>query len=396
MSTDTTGAAQSPPTDPPAGSSAVSVGVAGVWRRVRGPLAFLVGASVLGVLVSLNAVPSPIGDLDPEGANPDGSRALVQILRDDFDVPVTIARDTDEAVAAAGADSVLVLVKSHRLTAGELDRLAGLPGDRLLVQPTTQAIKALAPGVEVTGRGDDRDVLSPECTLEAARTAGDARTGGELYSGASTACYPAEGGSALVRTDSGDATVTILGSGDPMRNRFLAYEGNAALMINLLAGDGVVWFLPDVPSTGGASDPVDLLHPGFLPGAGMLLAALLLLALWRGRRLGPLVAERLPVVVRASETTEGRARLYTARRARPNAAEALRSGALSSVRPRLGLGTETAPEAVVEAVSQRSPRDPEQIRALLYGGPSDPYTADDTALVRLADELDALDREVRE
>jgi len=36
-----------------------------------------------------------------------------------------------------------------------------------------------------------------------------------------------------------------------------------------------------------------------------LCLVVLLLAVWKGRRLGPLVAERLPVVVRASETVEG-------------------------------------------------------------------------------------------
>ncbi len=52
--------------------------------------------------------------------------------------------------------------------------------------------------------------------------------------------------------------------------------------------------------------------------------ALLLAALWRARRLGPLVTERLPVVVRASETVEGHARLYRSRRARDRVAATLR------------------------------------------------------------------------
>ena len=46
----------------------------------------------------------------------------------------------------------------------------------------------------------------------------------------------------------------------------------------------------------------------------------LLVAFWKGRRVGPLVAEELPVVVRASETVEGRGRLYRSRRARDRAA----------------------------------------------------------------------------
>ena len=69
-----------------------------------------------------------------------------------------------------------------------------------------------------------------------------------------------------------------------------------------------------------------------------LCLAIALLALWQGRRLGPLVAERLPVVVRASETVEGRGRLYRSRRARDRAADALRTATLQRMLPRLGLG----------------------------------------------------------
>src|SRR5690606_41722785 len=57
----------------------------------------------------------------------------------------------------------------------------------------------------------------------------------------------------------------------------------------------------------------------------ILIVVVVLLAWWQGRRLGPLVTEPLPVVVRASETVEGRGRLYRSRRARDRAAEALRT-----------------------------------------------------------------------
>ena len=69
-----------------------------------------------------------------------------------------------------------------------------------------------------------------------------------------------------------------------------------------------------------------------------LCLAVVLLALWKGRRIGPLVAEELPVVVRASETVEGRGRLYRSRRARDRAADALRTATLQRLLPRLGLG----------------------------------------------------------
>jgi hypothetical protein len=103
------------------------------------------------------------------------------------------------------------------------------------------------------------------------------------------------------------------------------------------------------------------------------------------------VAEPLPVGVRAAETVEGRARLYRRAGARDTAAEALRAGLRSRLVPLLGQPARSEPPAVVDAVAARSRRTPPEVAALLYGA----APADDAALVRLADELDVLEREVR-
>ena len=62
--------------------------------------------------------------------------------------------------------------------------------------------------------------------------------------------------------------------------------------------------------------------------------------------------------MRASETVEGRGRLYRSRRARDRAAEALRTATLQRMLPRLGLGHNAAPPAVVQAVAERCGHDP--------------------------------------
>jgi hypothetical protein len=116
----------------------------------------------------------------------------------------------------------------------------------------------------------------------------------------------------------------------------------------------------------------------------------LLIALWQGRRIGPLVAEHLPVVVRASETVEGRGRLYRSRRARDRAADALRTAALQRTLPRLGLGTQSPPAAVVQAVAHRLGSDPALIEHWLYGPPP----ATDAELVELSRHLDDIERQV--
>ena len=79
-----------------------------------------------------------------------------------------------------------------------------------------------------------------------------------------------------------------------------------------------------------------------IPGPAYLVAlqvfiAVVLAAVWRMRRLGPLVAEPLPVVVRASETVEGHGRLYRSRRSRDRAAAVLRDAARHRISARLAL-----------------------------------------------------------
>jgi hypothetical protein len=96
------------------------------------------------------------------------------------------------------------------------------------------------------------------------------------------------------------------------------------------------------------------------------------------------------VVVRASETVEGRGRLYRSRRARDRAAEALRSSARQRLAPRLGVRGDAAPPAVVAAVAQRCGLDPQTVAHILYGQPP----ASDTELVDLARALDDIERQV--
>jgi hypothetical protein len=106
--------------------------------------------------------------------------------------------------------------------------------------------------------------------------------------------------------------------------------------------------------------------------------------------LGPLVAEKLPVVVRASETVEGRGRLYRSRRARDRAADALRTAALQRTLPRLGLAVNAAPPEVVAAVAERAIARPDAVHHILFGPP--PSSDDD--LLNLARELDDIERQV--
>ena len=87
------------------------------------------------------------------------------------------------------------------------------------------------------------------------------------------------------------------------------------------------------------------------PASVLVGVAVVLLAVVRGRRLGRLVREPLPVVVRAIETTESRGRLYRRAGDRERAAAVLRAGTAQRLTARLALARGAAPAALVGAVS---------------------------------------------
>lgn len=377
------------------------LGARRLWRSVRVPAALVFALLLVGILLSLGGEQFPSGHLEPDNPEPGGARALARLLGEDSEV--TVARDSASAARAverAGEDTVLMVFLDHRLLPEELATLSELGTDTVLVQPSLRSLKAFAPGTDVTGRTEDEESLEPECTLPAADSAGSAEVGGELYSASedvvAQACYPSEDGSALMRVDSPHGgTTTVVGTGAFLSNRDLDADGNAALALNLASAENVVWLRPDVPEEVGGSDIVDLLPGGLLWSAVPLVLTLSLLALWRGRRMGALVHESLPVVVRASETTEGRAGLYRSRNARDRVAAALRNGFLERSVPKLGLNADSGAQTVVATLAARTGDDPRHLEQLLYPGPNDPYVADDGAMLGLGEALDELTRKLR-
>ncbi|RJL30463.1 DUF4350 domain-containing protein [Bailinhaonella thermotolerans] len=381
-------------------------------RGWRGPLLAVLGLLVLSVVFTLlRPAPGTERPLDPDEGGLSGGRALAQLLRQNG---VTVHRVTsvEEARARAGEGATLFVPDTLYLADEDATALADLPGDRVVAWSGLLDLETLAPGVKAleaaTARSRDAD-----CDLPAARRAGSAHIGGAAFSGPPGAvrCFPAGDGHSLIAYRSGDRTVTVLGGTSFMTNLRLAEDGNAALAMNLLGARSTVVWITDPVDEDGAGDPdggtfsgeerpglMDLVPAGVKLAAVQLVIAVLLVAVWRGRRLGPVVAERLPVVVRASETVEGRGRLYRSRRARDRAALALRTAAIDRMMPWLGLPHDAGPVEIVTAISTRArsstgaAAEASEIGAALYGPPPE----DDAGLVALADHLDRLERQVRQ
>ena len=362
------------------------------WRWAV--LVLIVLAVVAGIDAYLTA-PRPGARMDPASTGSDGAHALVALLRDGG-VDVVVADGIADVERAARPDALILVARSQYLTDATLDRLSQVPGDLLLVEPTARTRDALMPGIRMSATPDKFD-SNPDCSLREADRAGAVRFGASsAYRAANdqdgramTSCYDG----VLVRFREHGRTVTAVGSTDFMTNGGLRQAGNAALAMNL-AGDRphVVWYAPhrvEGESSSGAS-LVDLIPDNVDWIVVQLALVVLLAAWWKGRRLGPLVAEELPVVVRASETVEGRGRLYRSRRARDRAAAALRSATLQRLSPRLGLGPDAPAPAVVATVARRSGADPGFVAHHLFGPPP----ATDDGLLQLARALDHIERQV--
>jgi hypothetical protein len=391
------GAAQR--SQPPAGAASSSRTGAGGRRSWRAPIA-LVALVLLGGTVIALLQPTILitGYLDPAGTGPSGTHALADILAARGTKVARTITPAAAQTAVAQAGGTLVVTSPALLTASQLAGLARLPGNRILVEPDPAALAALAPAVTLAGAAPVRP-LQPGCGVAAARLAGTADMGGlrlRVTAPGAIRCYPAGGLPSLVQYRAGGRVITVLGTGLVLADDGLARLGNAALALNLLdTSSRIVWLVPGpgVP-TAPAGGPKSLLSliplPAYLVTI-QLAIAIAAAALWRGRRLGPLVPERLPTVVRAAETVEGHARLYQSRRARDRAASALRAATLRRTGSLLGLPPGARADAVVQALAGRSRRSPAEIEALLFG----PAPGDDRALTAFAADLDALEREVR-
>ena len=361
------------------------------WRWVGGGLAVLL---ILGVATALLTPPSGRTYLDPDSPTPGGARALAELIRAEG---ASVERTTDaQRALSLGIGTTLVVAYPERLPGGDIARLEDLASDVVLLGPVVDVDGYLdiAPAASVPVA--DRD---PQCGLDAAVRAGDARTGGTTFAvtgadGSDLAgqCFDAEGFPSLVQTaTAAGASHTIMGSAEFMTNEWLDEAGNAALAMNLLGKNpAVVWWLP-TPQYTGQQSLTALLPDGVWPLLAAIATLVLATAAWRSRRLGPVTVESLPVAVRAAETTEGRARMYQRHRTRGRAAQHLRANTADVLRQRLGLPVSAPPGAVTAAVASATGRRPDEVFAILYGPPPQ----GDSALVSLGRQLSVLEQEVR-
>ncbi len=377
------------------------------WRFLAAIGLALLLISLLGLLITR---PDSIAPLDPKNSGPQGAQALFRILQQQG-VEVTVTNSyADVERDLSAQESTLLLARPDLLAASRGPDLARLLQEKranvVIIDPGNQLLADL--GLPVGQREiDPPSSLPPQCDLPDPQRAGTVTLGGfglpalgiaSESPWSRTGCYSLRGVSTFVQLNSSSGQqITLIGSGAPFMNASLANEGNAALALGVL-GDSpkLLWWTPspvDVPTSTtpkAANQSLRSLLPAGITWASWYLLPLLAITmLWRGRRMGRLSTEPLPITVRAIETTLGRATLYRRTRGRGRAAQILRAATVRRLAVRWGLPRTSPPELVAAAIAHALGQSEQSVLDLLIG----PDPVSDLDLVRLAQRLTTLEKE---
>ncbi|MEI7054559.1 DUF4350 domain-containing protein [Nocardioides sp. CCNWLW239] len=371
----------------PAGPTAARPG----WFRRRRPLLAVAVAFVIAVVLAYVATPkggASYAPYDPESPDPDGTRALVQVL-EEHGVEVEIVRSSralDDAEIEA--DTTVFVTGTDALgeeTASRLRERTDDAADLILAEPAPYVSAMLGIPYAVAQTPETLEAGCADPRWEGLSIQADAVTAYDAGS-----CFPHADGAVLAPADG----LTIWGAPQVLTNDQILRADNAAVALRLLGeSDHLVWYVPSLDDLAPdeSHSPSSLLPRWIGPALWLLLFAVIAFAVAHGRRLGPLAVEPLPVHVRAGETTRSLGRLYRRAGDRAHAATTLRHAARTRLARRLRLGRDATREAVVRAVAHRTGRPELEVAALLTDAPIE----NDQDLITLANQLAALEEEVR-
>jgi hypothetical protein len=328
--------------------------------------------------------------LDPSSPAADGTKGLVEVLRE-------LGAEVDDRAAGrpgASAQTALLLVDALD-DAGRDQTLRWVQGGGTLVvaDPDSEvtAVKPSAPA----RLGVFEPPLLRRCGLPALRDAARvAPAGGLLFEvpPGATACYPREDeGAWLLAQPVGAGTVVRLGGVAALTNEHLDDEDNAQLVAGLLApspGTRVAVLRPPPPG-GGGRDLADLIAPQVRSAVWQLVIAFVVLALWRGRRLGRPVPEPQPVQIPGSELVVAVGNLLQRSKSRRQAGAILADDLRRTLAARLGLPASAAPEQVADVAAARAGVDRNRILRVLSASPRG-----EAELVAFGQTVEAVRREV--
>jgi hypothetical protein len=360
-----------------------------VAPRVWVPYVLVVVALVL--VAYLGGAPRGEGaPLDPRSSAPDGTKALVDTLRElDVDVLVSPATPTPATTTAI-------------LFRDALDETQVAPirtwvenGGTLVVTDIDSRFAVTTPSRDFAG-GFVEPELDRECDEPA--LAGVDRV---LVPNAvllrvpqgGFGCFTAGSRDAyLVSAPLGRGRVVQLGGGGAFINSRLDRADNGLLAVTLLAPERasrVAVLQPAIVRAAGKS-LTELVSPRVKLALLQLLIAFAIVVLWRARRLGRPVLEPQPVQIAGSELVTAVGNLLQRARGRPQAAMLLREDLRRTLADWLGLPAGAPAEGIAAAVAARTTVPSDRVIAALVG----PEPASEEELVAFAQTIESIRQEV--
>ena len=350
----------------------------------------LIGSALLSQMGYNNA---PVGIRNKHG---DGARALAQVLGDHG---VSVREVGAKGASEVGDDTTLVVIFPARMS----DSIAKAVETRanVVYVGLEEEYDSSAPyldGLHAKRDWHSSRVVTARCNSETATRAQSLTSSAYAVGGTASSahgwalCFPGDDDSyAYAEKAESGRFRAIIPDSLRLRNRAITDEGNAALAINAIGRTPkVAWYSPKTTDTLGHGKDDSAEAPYLAPAFLLTIGACLIAAIARGRRLGPLTPEKLPIEVPASETVIGKARLMRSQRAYEPAATALRSASATRIATALGIAHTGDREALTRAIEQRGLLT-SRSTALLWG----PAPTSEKELIRLAHDLDALEKEIR-
>jgi hypothetical protein len=351
------------------------------------PYALVVLALALIAYIG-GAPPSDGAPLDPRSAAPDGTKALVDTLRE-LDVDVTVGPATPTAATTTAilfrdalAEEQVEPIQAWVRAGGTL--VVTDIASRFAITVPSRGLAFVEPELDRAcdepAFADVNRVLVPNAVLLQVPDGGFG-----CFTDGSADAY-------LVSAPVGRGRVVQLGGGGAFINSRLDRADNGFLAVTLLAPERtsrVAVLQPAIVRAAGKS-LTELVSPRVKLAALQLAIAFAIVVLWRARRLGRPVLEPQRVQIAGSELVTAVGNLLQRARGRPQAAALLRDDLRRMLADRLGLPASTPPESVAAAVSERTTLASDRVLAALVG----PEPANEEELVVLAQTIESIRQEV--
>lgn len=362
--------------------------------RLRTALvAAFLAALVIVTALLIGAPGNNAAPLDPTSTAPDGTKALVLLLKD-------LGANVHTGATLPGAADGVALVLQDRLNQADRTRLANWvgAGGRLVVTDPNSDLAGVA--VDDSGRDVILGQRSPElvggdCPIPALRSVGSVRPDGDVLLRLppdGTGCFRAGAGYMLIARDQREGTVVAIGGPSVWTNADLGDADNSVLAADLLSptrGTDVT-FIGASKVGGGDKGLLALISPRLIEALWGLALAFVIAMVWRGRRLGRPVVEALPVELPGSGLVEAAGNLLQEGGKRAHAAGILRRDLKQLITDRFGADPSLPPREAAEIASARTGLPIERFEEVLGGPPP----ASDRDLVALAHNMSDIRREV--